>query len=172
MALAMLPKVPRTAYPDITDDQALVNAMFTDAIMGGPARWVAGQSASNPAWLYYFSYLPEARRGKVPGAGHASEIPFVFDTWDKLGALAGGIKPTAQDLAVTAVMHSCWVAFAKTGKPDCTGAPAWPAYTRTRDTLMDFDGAPPSVKTNLRKTQLDAQEAVVLPKLDVSPSLP
>jgi para-nitrobenzyl esterase len=169
LALAMLPKAPRTAYPDVKDDQALVDAMFTDAIMGGPARWVAGQASGGPAWLYHFAYVPEGRLGKAPGAAHASEIPFVFDTWDGLGVMAGGVKLTAKDKAVVAVMHSCWAAFAKTGKPDCTGAPTWPAYTTARDTLMDFDGAPPSLKTHFRKTQLDAQESVVLPKLGVGP---
>ena len=96
MALALLPATARPAYADVKGDKALADAMFTDAFMGGPARWVAGQSGD--AYLYHFSYVPEGRRAfLVPGAGHATEIPFVFDTWDKLGVMAMGVKLTAMD---------------------------------------------------------------------------
>jgi carboxylesterase type B len=55
-------------------------------------------------------------------------------------------------------MHSCWVSFAKTGKPVCgTGDPAWPAYQPATDQLMTFDAAP-SVVAGYRKQQLDAQQ--------------
>jgi len=163
MALAILPAAARPAYADIKDDKALAEAMFTDAFMGGPARWIAGQS--DGAYLYQFSYVPEGRRGAVPGAGHASEIPFVFDTWDKLGVMNLGMKLTPADNAMVAAMHACWIAFAKTSVPTCPDAPAWPRYSRQSDTLMEFDGAPPKLVTHLRKRQLDAQEAANLPKL-------
>ena len=126
---------------------------------------MAGKASGGPSWLYYFPYVPQALRALRPGASHASEIPFVFDTWDKLGRLSELITLTPQDKAMTALVHGCWVAFAKTGKPGCADAPAWPEYTTARDTLMDFDDAPPSLKTNFRKPQLDAQEAAGLPKL-------
>ena len=56
-------------------------------------------------------------------------------------------------------MHSCWVSFAKTGKPVCgAGDPAWPAYDPTSDQLMQFD-APAAIVAHYRKAQLDAQQA-------------
>ena len=36
-------------------------------------------------------------------------------------------------------MHSCWVSFAKTGRPSCAGGPAWPAYAADQDRLYLFD---------------------------------
>jgi para-nitrobenzyl esterase len=54
-------------------------------------------------------------------------------------------------------MHSCWVAFAKTGAPTCTGAPAWPAYAPGSDRLMEF-GLTTGVREHFRKPQLDAQD--------------
>ena len=172
LALSLLPAGAKPAYADLTTDQAKADAMFTDAIMGAPARWVAGKADRGPSWLYYFGYVADELRGKVPGAGHATEIPYVFDSWDTLNGLGGGVKPTAEDRAVTAAVHGRWVAFAKSDKPDGAGALAWPAYTSARDTLLDFEGAPPSLKTNFRKTQLDAQEAAGLPKLGLGSSLP
>jgi para-nitrobenzyl esterase len=55
-------------------------------------------------------------------------------------------------------MHSCWVAFAKTGTPTCTGAPIWPAYTPASDRLMEF-GLSNEVREHFRKAQRDAVEA-------------
>jgi para-nitrobenzyl esterase len=162
---AFLPAAARPAYADLPSDEARARAMFTDAAMGGPARWIAGKQPR--AWLYHFSYVPEGARAHQPGAGHATEIPFVFDTWDKLGFLSQGITLTPADKAVVRAMHACWIAFAKTGVPACPGAPAWPAYTRAADTLMEFDGSPPRLVSGLRKTQLDAQESAVMPTLGV-----
>ena len=165
--LAFLPAAPRAAYADVNDEKALASAMFTDSFMGGPARWIAGQASGGPSYLYHFSYVPSAARPFLPGAGHASEIPFVFDTWDKLGVMAMGVKLTAADQAVADAMHGCWVAFARTGVPSCSGGPAWPSYNRARDTLMEFNGAPPVLVTHFRQRQLDAQEAAALPKLEL-----
>jgi para-nitrobenzyl esterase len=167
MVLAFLPAAAKPAYADLKSEGEIAPAMFTDAFMGGPARWIAARSSGGPAFLYHFSYVPEALRSTVPGAGHASEIPFVFDTWDKLGVMAMGVKLSPADKAVVAAMHACWISFAKTGAPICPGAPKWPAYGRASDTLMEFNGAPPTLLTHFRKPQLDAMEAASLPKLGV-----
>lgn len=58
---------------------------------------------------------------------------------------------------MTARIHGCWVAFAKTGKPDCSGVPAWPRYSRKADELMDFDTVT-SVRAHFRAAQYDAIE--------------
>jgi len=70
---------------------------------------------------------------------------------------------SAKDQAVASLMHACWVSFAKTGTPAC-GPDAWPAYDPAKDQLMEF-GATSGVRTHLRKTQLDFQQAVTLPTL-------
>jgi para-nitrobenzyl esterase len=70
---------------------------------------------------------------------------------------------SAKDQEVATLMHACWVAFAKTGAPKC-GPAAWPAYTPAGDQLMEF-GKASGVRTRLRKAQLDAEQASVLPTL-------
>jgi para-nitrobenzyl esterase len=137
--------------------------MVNDSIMGAPARWLARQaSAHAPAWLYYFSYVPERQRGTRPGTNHASEIPFVFDSLDAVPGRSALISPSERAEATLA--HSCWVAFARTGVPTCAGGQAWPRYSAQTDQLLDF-GDPPAVRTRFRKTQLDAQEAAARTKL-------
>lgn len=132
--------------------------MYTDQHVGAPARWIADRAASGaPSYLYLFSYVRAARRGQVRGAAHGDELPFVFGSWDKVFPQ---LKLTEEDRAMTSMMQSCWVSFAKTGKPQCEGAPDWPRYGRASDRLMDLD-VKPRVRTGFRKAQLDAQEAAM-----------
>jgi len=149
----------KVAYPDqAADPDKLAQAMFTDAVMGAPARWFAAQaSKKSGAWLYEFSYVRIARRGKIPGANHTSENPYVFDTQMIVPNYSSEIQDA--DRQVAAFMHSCWVSFAKTGKPACeAGDQTWPAYDPASDQLMQFDAAP-AIVAHYRKVQLDAQQA-------------
>jgi para-nitrobenzyl esterase len=134
-------------------------ASYSDQNGAGPARWIAAHQAASgqPAWLYFFSYVREAQRATAPGAAHASEIPFVFNNFTpRPGAAA--VEPSAQDKAMGVLMHSCWVAFAKTGTPACAKGPAWPQYTAAGDQLMEF--APDTgVRSNFHKDTLDPIEA-------------
>jgi len=149
----------KAAYAtDGADPNKLAPALFTDATMGAPARWFAAQASKKAgAWLYEFSYVRVVRRGKIPGANHTSENPYVFDTQMIVPNYSSEIQDA--DRRVAAFMHSCWVSFAKTGTPVCgAGDPAWPAYDPTSDQLMRFD-APAAIVAHYRKGQLDAQEA-------------
>ena len=160
-ALAATPATLKAAYADVSGDKAKAEALFTDGVMGAPARWIAAKASRSPSYLYEFAYVPEVERGATPGAGHAAEIPFVFDTWKTLGAAGGGLSPTAADLAMTAKLHECWVSFAKTGTPLCPGGPVWPAYQAHDDRIMVF-GTDTHVESQYRRAHYDAQEAVQL----------
>ncbi len=161
-------------YPDNLSSESSKRLLWADQYDGAPSRWIAARMASKaPSYLYRFAYVPERQRALLPGAPHGGELPFVFDSWDRFsGAVAsvyrlmsGGVfQVTAQDRAVTAFVHGCWVAFAKTGRPDCPGGPAWPEYSVGADQLMDFDERP-TVERGVRKAQFDALERVLLPRV-------
>jgi para-nitrobenzyl esterase len=156
--LARLPAAVKPLYPG--DEQAQATALFTDSIMGAPARWVAARASSvAPAYLYHFSYVPTALRATAPGTRHGGEIPFVFGDWSPAFAQA----MSADDRAMEAVTHACWVSFAKTGQPSC-GGQAWPAYSPATDSLMEF-GPTFGIETGFRKAQYDALQQVMLPRL-------
>jgi para-nitrobenzyl esterase len=143
--------------PGVTPQQI---ATYSDQNGAGPARWIAAHQAASgqPAYLYFFSYVREAQRATAPGAAHASEIPFVFNNFTpRAGQQA--VEPSAQDKAMGALMHSCWVAFAKTGTPTtCAKTAAWPQYTAANDQLMEFS-VDTGVRSNFHKTTLDPIEA-------------
>jgi para-nitrobenzyl esterase len=157
-ASAAPPGVKAAYGAEADDPNQLAQSMFTDAVMGAPARWFAAQASKKAgAWLYEFSYVRVVRRGKIPGANHTSENPYVFDTQMIVPNYSSEIQDA--DRQVAAFMHACWVAFAKTGAPTCgPDGPAWPAYDPASDQLMQF-AATPAVATNYRKAQLDAQQA-------------
>jgi para-nitrobenzyl esterase len=151
----------RSLYP--ADDATAAADIFTDSVMGAPAHWIAAQvSANAPAYLYHFSYVPTVRRASAPGTQHGGEIPFVFATWSALAPQAA----TAEDKAMEALAHGCWVAFAKTGRPDCTPAP-WPAFKPATDTLMDF-GVTTAPQSGFRHAQYEALERMLLPRAEAA----
>lgn len=137
----------------------LRNAVGADALFVGPARWVAQtlSSQGDPVWEYRFSYVPELVRGKIPGAPHGGETPFVFDStaW-----YIAGVKLTPEDEKMANQMSTYWVNFAKTGNPNGAGLPNWPSYHSTADILMDFSENGPTAKADPWKDRLDLTEKV------------
>lgn len=163
-ALARIPAFVQAPYAEITDDETRLRAMFTDRYMGAPARWVAAKaSTGQPAWLYHFSYVGSRFRPAITRAFHAAEIQYVFEYWGRRTPMS---LVSDEDKAMATLMHSCWVAFAKTGTPACASGPAWPAYDPKADQLMEF-GNGNGVRTHFQKPRLDMQEKVGLPTLDL-----
>jgi para-nitrobenzyl esterase len=155
--VAKAPAALRAVYAqEAPDDASLARALFTDQVMGAPARWIAGKSSAGaPTWLYYFSYVRVQARTHLPGANHASQVPYVFDSQDLIPVYSKEIVD--EDRAVAKLMHSCVVGFAKTGAPACGSGQVWPAYTPAGDQLLEF-GQSTGVRTHLRKPELDAVE--------------
>jgi para-nitrobenzyl esterase len=164
-ALSRIPVDVRPAYAAeaAAGPDAFARAVFTDRVMGGPARWVAAEtSGGKPSWLYYFSYVGSRFGASKTTASHADEIQYVWDYW---GRRTPPSMVSAKDQQVADLMHACWVAFAKTGAPKC-GPQAWPAYTPATDQLMEF-GKESGVRTHFRKARLDAEQASTLPTLQL-----
>ena len=46
---------------------------------------------------------------------------------------------TADEQALSATMVKYWTQFAKTGDPNVTGNPNWPAYTAANDSILTLD---------------------------------
>ncbi len=100
-----------------------------------PARFLAAQTAGRgqPTWLYSFGYVPAAQRPSQTGAGHASELAFVFGNLNVLSKPA-----TAEDDKAAALVGDYWTAFAKTGDPNGAGRPVWPRYDAAHDQRLEI----------------------------------
>jgi para-nitrobenzyl esterase len=161
---AKAPPRLRKAYPPNSAEAG--REIFGDWIMVGPARWIAAKaSGGKPAWLYHFSYVGSRFRPMgVTRAAHAAEIQYVFEYWGRRTPMSA---VSDEDKAMASLVHGCWVAFARTGRPDCPSGPKWPAYDPRRDELMEF-GQASGVRRGFRKRQLDATQAVELRRLGLS----
>ena len=102
--------------------------------IGGPAgsmvtgaRAVAGLMSRKGAPVYYyrFGYVAgSARTARTRGAGHATDIPFFFDTAD----VKYGRATTPTDRAAARIASGYLVRFVKTGDPNRSGLPRWTRY--------------------------------------------
>ena len=165
-----LPEIWTAFGPDSAEAQGAfdpsgkTNAMMVgwkvaaEMMMTEPARFVASTLSNDgvPSYEYRFSYVAKSISEKAPGAFHASEIPFVFDTvHDKYGAAL-----TPEDQAIAEKMNMYWVNFAKTGDPNGPELPHWPAYTASKDELIDFTSNGPIAQPDPWKRQLDLVEGL------------
>ena len=97
----------------------------------GRGRGCNRRRARAQAFVYYFDH----RTPQTPdGATHAAELGYVFRTLD-----ARGGQPRAEDTAMSELVSSYWVNFAKTGDPNGAGLPKWPAFTQGEQQAMVFD---------------------------------
>lgn len=149
----------RAAYdPDNTGDVRSVGMKVAmDRAMVEPARLTAQLISAQglPAYEYRFSYVASSMRSQWPGAPHATEIPYVFDTV----AAKYGKDLTAQDEATARAANAYWANFAKRGDPNGPGLPLWPRYEASSDQIMDFSPDGPKGGPDPWKARLDATQA-------------
>lgn len=125
--------------------------------MAEPVRHIARilTARGQPVYPFRFSYVAESLRKTVPGAMHATDIPFAFDTV----AARYGKDLTPADAAAAHAMHLYWIAFAKTGAPKVPGQPEWPAYSAASDVIMDFTNSGPLAGPDAWRPRLDLAAA-------------
>ncbi len=110
--------------------------LASDQMMVEPARFAARMAAAQgqPVYAYRFAYVADSMKKEWPGALHATEIPYVFDTVQARYAEA----LTANDKAMAEQVQRYWVNFAKTSTPKGAGLPEWPRYDAKNDQIMLF----------------------------------
>ncbi|BAD59493.1 carboxylesterase/lipase family protein [Nocardia farcinica] len=128
-----------SAYPDLGKARGAL-AMSTDAAFRMPAHWVAdGHCTHSMTWVYRFDHATPMLRAARVGAGHATELPYVFGNFGTLNHdptfWLGGRKQATE---VSGRMMRRWLAFARHGVPAALdGSKHWPPYDRdTRHTLL------------------------------------
>lgn len=146
--------------PDGTKEFAEVITTFnTDWVWGEPARMVARSFAAEkePVYVYHFDYVSPAMRVRARyGAGHGSEVGYVFDT---LNERRDALEPSPEEKELSRMMNTYWTNFAKTGNPNGENLPVWPLYNTQKEEILDIepDGKPIG-KFDPRKARLDVIE--------------
>jgi para-nitrobenzyl esterase len=91
------------------------------------------QAANAPAYLYWFAWKTPVLDG-TPLAYHCSEL--AFDNIDRCANATGG---TQQARELAAKVSQAWIQFARTGNPNHSGLPRWPAVSASAVPTMIFD---------------------------------
>jgi para-nitrobenzyl esterase len=129
-------------YPS-TNLQESIFATTRDARDGGTAeRLVRKQSALGiGAYLYLWDHGYAAADEAGLHAFHASELPYVFGTFDGTPPLWPKNPDTPEEHSLATALGDYWTSFARTGRPQAKGAPDWPAYSAEKG-YMRFAATP------------------------------
>jgi para-nitrobenzyl esterase len=125
------------AYPHATDADAVSSARYVrNDTQFDWNMWTWAREQSQLGRGKVFSYFYNNHAPQAEGSGHGSDVPYHFET------LATRGTPRKEDLALSDVISSYDVNFAKTGDPNGPGLPQWPAFTDQNQLVMVFDATP------------------------------
>lgn len=126
-----------SAYPHATDAEAARASadVFREFAFAWPTwAWARMQSekGKGKAFVYYYDHRTPA---SPDGANHAAEVTYVF------GNFGGpGDTPGPEDLALSDLIRSYWINFARTGDPNGSSLPQWPPFTEKDQKVLFFNG--------------------------------
>lgn len=139
--------------------EEVITIFNTDWVWGEPARKVARTyiSENNPVYIYHFDFVPPAMRERARfGAGHGSEVNYVFNT---LNSRRETEEITTEEIELARIMNAYWTNFAKTGNPNGEDLPVWPIYNTYSEDILDIEpSGKPVGKPDPRKARFDVIE--------------
>ncbi|RYY29398.1 MAG: carboxylesterase family protein [Sphingomonadales bacterium] len=116
-------------------------------------------AAGQKSYVYLFDHGYPATDEKGLHAFHASELPYVFGTPERVGPLWPKIPDTPAEHALSKTMIDYWTSFAATGTPVSAGAPTWESFG-TKRSYMHFADVP-KAETGLMPGMYELHETVM-----------
>jgi len=125
----------------------------SDYRYGAPTMIAAQRRAAlgkTPVFLYYFTWETPVLGGQLKSP-HTMEIPFAFDNVKISERLTGG---GADAMALADKVSDAWIAFARSGDPNTSKLPHWPAYDAKDRSTMVINNVSKVVSDPLREQRL------------------
>jgi para-nitrobenzyl esterase len=133
------------AYLQTTEAKA-ARDLCNDLPFAWPAwAWAKLQSKgiNNKVYVYYFDHRTPS---SPDGANHSAEVLYVFGNLNLINVypdyFGAGVANGPEDKAISDLVSSYWVNFAKKGDPNGPGLPVWPVFDRKEYATMVFDETP------------------------------
>jgi para-nitrobenzyl esterase len=136
VAPAVVVKRYRELYPHYTPSEVFFAA--TTAGRSWPGHLIQAEQRAKidaPAWMYQLDFGSPIDGGKMR-AYHSFDIALVFDNLAAPGSRTG---TGADARAVANQMSEAFIAFARTGDPNCAAIPAWEKYTLPKRATLVID---------------------------------
>ncbi len=125
----------------------------SDYRYGAPIMKIAERRAAlgkGPVHLYYFTWETPVQGGRLKSP-HTIEIPFAFDNVQISRQITGG---GADAMALADKVSDTWLAFARTGDPNTSKLPHWPAFNATQRPTMVINNQSKVVSDPIREQRL------------------
>ena len=102
-------------------------------------RRAADPTAQPHTWVYQLNWKSPVDGGRF-GAPHTLDIPLAFDNVAVSPGMVGSSDADkAQAQQMTEIVSETYIAFARTGNPNNSHAPQWPAFDLSKRATMIFD---------------------------------
>jgi len=124
----------------------------SDNRYGAPVMKIAERRAAlqkGPVYLYYFRWETPLDGGRYKSP-HTIEIPFAFDNIKTNRMTAG----SSDAPALADKVSSAWIAFARSGNPNTSKLPQWPAFNPKDRPTMVFNNESRVEKDPLREQRV------------------
>ena len=131
--------------------EAYGRMLGADAAMACPTYegLLAAARRQTDSYYYRFDY-DQMKYGKYLGAAHSLEIPFIFDSHDRLpNSILYNDQNIGPARELTKIIQGYWVNFARTGNPNGPGLPQWPQFTPLNQMVQILDSEVRSEKAGI-----------------------
>jgi para-nitrobenzyl esterase len=148
----MLIDVYRKINPSATPSDIFF-LIASDYRYGAPIMKIAERRAAlgkAPVYLYYFTWETPVQGGRLKSP-HTMEIPFAFDNVQISRQLTGG---GADAMQLADRVSDAWIAFARTGDPNTSKLPHWPAFNPSERPTMVINNQSKVVSDPIREQRL------------------
>ncbi|HEX3437988.1 MAG TPA: carboxylesterase/lipase family protein [Pseudacidobacterium sp.] len=148
--------------PATTDDDALRAAKDVAGdrfIAYSTWRWIVAHVATSekPAYRYHFELPSPGDKFHPAGAAfHSDDIEYVFGTLDS----RQGMPVRPEDRQLSELMQNYWTNFARTGDPNGSGLPKWPAYSAMNGWHVMHLNTTPEARPDTTKARYEFLEQV------------
>jgi para-nitrobenzyl esterase len=127
---------------------------FGDLVFRCPIATEAMWHSAAHQVVYEYQFGRAIPGQEAQGAVHSADLPYVFGFYPKSGNIAGAFGET--DFKLADLIETYFTNFAKTGNPNASGLPEWPAFGAAQHYAFFKEDGQVSVESGgLRRKQCD-----------------